>query len=142
MRFLSRCWKAFVEFFRKKPTMLPIFDPRPSDQLSRFLTQSNHFRRTDNTVTHKAFMPPLDLKLSVFQTRDLDEPVVWALGEGGSRNLYGRATITVSAVSDTGLTLDPDNDPPRHANITGWPQKSEQKLLALKLAEKATLQLR
>jgi hypothetical protein len=89
-------------------------------------------------------MPPPDLRLSVFQTRDLPQRVIWALSEATTQaggHIYGRAIITVSTVYDTGLALDPDNDPPRHANITHWPQKPAQKLLALKLAARAKLQL-
>ena len=38
------------------------------------------------------------------------------------------------------LKVKLDNDPPRHANIYGWPEeKAEQKVLALKLAEQAEL---
>ena len=48
-----------------------------------------------------------------------------------------------TTVRETGLTIDPDNDPPRHANILGWPEeKSEQKLIALELSESAKLKLR
>lgn len=41
------------------------------------------------------------------------------------------------------LDIVPNEPPRRHANITGWPEaKSEQKLIALKLAESAHLVLK
>ena len=73
-------------------------------------------------------MPPQDLKLSVFQIEGLDENLIWEIGtthvaEPGNRTLHGRGDITVAAVSETGLGLSPDNEPPRHANIVGWPEE-------------------
>ena len=46
-------------------------------------------------------------------------------------------------VQEVGLKIDADNDPPRHANIVGWPkEKSARKLMALESSERATLKLR
>ena len=46
-------------------------------------------------------------------------------------------------VRDFGLDVDPDDDPPRHAVIVNWPvEKPAWKLIALKLADRATLGLR
>jgi hypothetical protein len=46
-------------------------------------------------------------------------------------------------VSSERLTITPDNQShPLHANISGWPvEKSEQKLIAKKIADKAQLHL-
>jgi len=58
-------------------------------------------------------------------------------------NVYGFANIIASAVCEMDLDVDPDNNPPRHADIVGWPQeKSERMLIAQELAAKATLRLR
>lgn len=94
-------------------------------------------------MKQNAFLPK-DLKLSVFQTDGLTSDQIWILGEKYiTPSIYGRAEIAHVAVSEIGLKVEPDNKPQRHANITGWPvQKSEQKLYALKLAEKSSLLLR
>jgi hypothetical protein len=77
-------------------------------------------------------------------TDDLSAEQIWILGQKYvSPIIYGRAELTHSAVSEIGLRIELDNKPLRHANITGWPvQKSEQKLYALKLAEKSCLLLK
>ncbi len=90
-----------------------------------------------------AFMPPKDLKLSVFQIVGLRIPAIWRLGvvhvAGPSqRTLYGRADVRRTVVDEVGLAVEADNDPPRHAAIVGWPiEKSAQKLYALDLAGRA-----
>jgi len=93
-------------------------------------------------------MPPGDLKLSVFQTKNLSEKNIWDIGERHvaqprKKTLYGRGDVTVASVQKIGLKIDPDNEPPRHAGIIGWPEgKSEQKSLAQELAEQASLRLK
>ena len=106
------------------------------------------FRKRDNTVKYQAFMPPPNLKLSVFRTSNLSNSQIWEIGrqiassQCPPRNLYGRADLQALEVLKCGLQIDPDDNPPRHANIIGWPQeKSEQKLKAMKLAEAAKLVL-
>lgn len=55
--------------------------------------------------------------------------------------IHGHADIHVADVSEVGLNFDPDNKPPRHANVTGWPEKSSHKFYAQKLAARAALTL-
>ncbi len=92
-------------------------------------------------------MPPENLRLSVFQIKGLDEGDIWKMGETyvakpSKKTLYGRGDVTVSAVHQRALDLDPDNEPLRHADIIGWPEeKSAQKLLAEELAVDASLTL-
>lgn len=89
-------------------------------------------------------MPPLNKRLSVFRIFDLPENEVWRLGDVlRTEPPLGRADIKVQAFTETGLTVEADNTPPRHANIVGWPnESSEIKLKALILAEKALLRLK
>jgi hypothetical protein len=77
-------------------------------------------------------------------TEGLSSEQIWILGEKHvTTSIYGRAELTLAAVSEVGLKVKVDNKPPRHANIIGWPnQKSKQKLYALKLADKSSLLLR
>lgn len=120
------------------------------ESLARCLHQRDHFQPATYSVRPKAFEPPADLRLSVVRIYDLNTQEVWAYLQINvidkmpqRRSLYGIADIKVSAVQATGLTVDPDNIPPRHASIVGWPQnKSEQKLLTQELASKARLVLR
>jgi hypothetical protein len=101
-------------------------------------------------VKPKAFEPPSSLRLSVFRTDGLSIEEVWAIGQSNvvnmmsePRNLHGIADIKASAIRDVDLDIDPDNTPPRHACIVGWPEdKSKQMLIQLELAAKAKLVLR
>lgn len=125
---------------------------RPLDKgepLTRFLLSRSLFSRAKGRVKHNAFMPPADLRLSVFRTYDLDEPDIWDLGQRcvatvqPEKGLHGRADVLVSVVLENELQVDPDDVPPRHASITGWPEsKDAQKMLALELAERASLRAR
>ena len=124
------------------------------EPLARCLYQSNHFKLETSSVLPKAFEPPSsNLRLSVFRTRGLDIGEVWTYLQTNvidrmpqRPTFYGIADISVSAVQATGLAVDPDNTPPRHACIVGWPEghanKSKRKLLSQKLASKAKLVLR
>jgi hypothetical protein len=120
---------------------------RPDDPLARFVLSSSHIAKNPPRVKHSAFMPPANLKLSVFLVTGLADATVWALGEQHvagplGRTLHARADLPVGAVHTADLTATVDDTPVRHANIEGWPSdKSAQKLLAQKLAEAAVLRL-
>jgi hypothetical protein len=122
----------------------------PDELLCRYLLSRSQFSPQKKRVKSSAFLPPPDLKLSVFRIIGLTEENIWEIGEEEvvqkqptPKTLYGRAEIIAAIVQNVGLTIDPDNDPPRHANILGWPEeKSEKKLIALELSESAKLKLR
>ena len=120
-------------------------DVSPDDPLSRFLLNSNRYSRQKNRVKSVAFMPAPDLNLSVYQTKDLSDDKIWKIGnrvKGDDKKLHGRGDILVRSVCQRGLKIIPDNTPPLHANISGWPKdKMEQKQIADKLAADATLHL-
>jgi len=112
------------------------------DLLNRFLTHKNQFAAS--RVKSSAFLPPKNLKLSVFLTAGLTIQQIWSLGEKHlAVTIYGRAELTITDVAAVGLKVDVNNKPERHANLIGWPtRKSEQKLWALKLADKSSLLLK
>ena len=112
--------------------------------LARYIFHRNHYRPSDNTVKYSAFMPPADKRLSVFRTSGLEEQAIWTLGESlRAQPLKGRADIAVAAVEETGLAVDADDIPPRHANVVGWPDDhSAIELKALELSQRAHLSLR
>lgn len=122
----------------------------PGDMLARFLLQKSHFKRTENRATPEAFMPPPDLKLSVYVVTDLPDTAAWDLGrdvlnQHPQPRLYGKADINVGAVHTQQLKAFRDDDPPRHVNVVGWPSYSDGKDLlksiAQELARSASLSL-
>jgi hypothetical protein len=123
---------------------------KDDEPLGRYIFSKSHFSSENNKVKSSAFMPPIDLKLSVFRTRGLNEIEIWHIAENeiiknkpSPTTLYGRAEILSFAVKSAGLEIDPDNTPPRHANIIGWPQeKDKQKMIAIELTTKASLVLK
>ena len=114
--------------------------------LARFLKQSNQFAAVAKNVRTSAFMP-YNMELSVFGIDNLSEEQTWDLGYrnlslGLNKPIKARAEMLAEFVKKNGLQLVKDNNPPRHANIVGWPEaKHEQKLIAEKLALKAVLVL-
>lgn len=93
----------------------------------------------------RAFLPGPDGTTSTFRTHGLTPDEIWTLGESrvAAPRLYGRGDLRVSSVVATGLTVDPDDDPPRHAGIVGWPESKDARLsLAQRLAASAALRLR
>ena len=119
------------------------------EPLSRYLPQSGHFSRQQSRVKPRAFLPePSGLTTSVFRTYALSETEIWEIADvymsgPTGRSVHGRADLLVSHVEATGLRVNPDNVPERHADIVGWPQrKDEQLALAQELAAVALLKLR
>jgi len=122
----------------------------PKESLGRYLSQRTHYSTTKNSVKPQAFMPPLDLRLSVFRIDGLQLEEIWEIGQKKVMDamhqlkvLYGIADVKVSKVQENNLKVDPDNRPPRHANIIGWPEEKEkQKIIAQELAAEAKLVLK
>lgn len=93
----------------------------------------------------KVFQPArLDNTTSVFILEGLSADESWALGDKVRVPLtaIAHASVTPADIQAVRLTLDIDNDPPRHAAITGWPvtddvEKFEVKALAQELAARA-----
>ena len=112
--------------------------------LARYVVNSNEFRKSDNTVRPKLFMPYKRVTLSVTRHRDCTEKDIWRLGfdiakERGCQ-LYGRADIIASACRFDPLNVisSPIESNPNHAEINGFPSKKEdQQSVALKLAAAA-----
>ncbi len=150
MKFLKRLLTILTDYYR-----IEIQDRLPRivssrETLTRYLLSKKLFSRVNNRVKRQAFMPPADLKLSVFRTDKLSELQIWKIGEKRvarkakpPKNIHGRADIKAKKVVKTGLRIAPDNVPPRHANIVDWPdEKSERLEIALELAANASLELR
>lgn len=149
MKFLKRFWIILIDCLAFKFGSVVIKKVSKDEPIARYLTSSNSFSRKNNRVKHNAFLPPINMKLSVFLIKDLTESKIWEIGQKEvvnkiipRKNLYGRADIKASDVFETGLEIHPDNIPPRHADIVNWPdEKSIRKEIALELAERALLML-
>lgn len=114
--------------------------------MARYLTSSGQFARAGSKTKRDAFLPNPAGKLSVFRIVGLDDAAIWDIARrhiaARDRPVYGRSEIKAGAVLPTGLTIDPDNAPVRHANIVGWPaEKSARRLLAQELSKGAVLRL-
>lgn len=120
------------------------------ERLSRYLHQSNHIRKSNNTVTQNAFIPHPYTDLSVTRHLDLDETEIWSIGadiaQQNQKTLYGRADIEVSnfleqnlrVISDPVLPSPGYRGNPNHAIVNGWPSdKPSQKIIALEISSKA-----
>lgn len=116
--------------------------------LARYILQKSHFSIQQQRVKYAVFLPAPNGKTSVFRISNLTENEIWELGSkevAQKRHLplLGRADISACAVFSANLKITPDNTPPRHANITAWPEeKSAQKLIAMQLASQAQLYLK
>jgi len=115
--------------------------------VSRYLTQKSQIRISDSTVKFNAFMPPPTGRLSVYLVSGIPESEIWEIGDvhvGNAlgRPILGRADLQLAPISECGLTIEPAPHPhPRHANIVGWPNETETRLVALKLASHAVLKM-
>ena len=116
------------------------------EDLARFLTQRGHF--TKQRVDPSAFLPSKkDRETSVSRhgREPLDSLRALGLDAAGGRTLYGAAIFKARDVGVASLQIVPDEPPPRHAVIRGWPwidgdpeeQKARQKALALVLTSAA-----
>jgi hypothetical protein len=53
---------------------------KDQEAIARFITSKRWYSREKNAVKPQAFMPPSDLKLSVFRIDNLSEPEIWEIG--------------------------------------------------------------
>lgn len=120
-----------------------------NEPLTRFLTSSSHFSKVNNRVKYGAFMPhPIHLDLSMFRIQNLTSREIWETGEEqvanpSGRTVHGRADIKAMRITKCGIQINPDDDPPGHVNVIGWPsEKSKQKAIAQELSANASLFLK
>lgn len=131
---------------------MPLIPSNP-EILTRYLYNSNYIRKSNQTVKWAAFMPnPKDNQTSVFRVSELSESEIWNIADcdvtpyqqntiEGRANINSDDVINISANSYK-LFFYPKEPPYRHGNIAGWSNvKSINKLIALKLENKANLRL-
>jgi hypothetical protein len=131
----------------------PISD---TERLSRYITNKGEFSVTKNEVGFRAFLPASkDVELSIMRTEHLSEAEVWAhadtfIAQPSGRTIYARGDflapdVRASIIEPWRLDVQPDDDPPRHALIVGWPPATEleiRKSLAQQVRAKARLHVR
>ncbi len=120
-----------------------------TERLSRFVFTRKYVNA--ERVHFRAFEPPANEQaISVSRTEGFSEDRVWehgdvwAIGES-TREIVGRGDFAAGQVSEVRvdahtLAAVPDEPPPHHANVTGWPPPSDKeirRLLAIELASKA-----
>jgi hypothetical protein len=119
------------------------------EPLARFLTSDSQFSR--QVAKPSGFMPgPTDGNTSVF--RQAAEPVqaLWDKADreiGQERRAKAAALLTAAHVRQATLDVVASEPPPRHADITSWPEvaddpdatRAQRKDLALLLARASML---
>lgn len=79
------------------------------------------------------------------RTTSLQEKKVWSIGDWWvaptrGRDILARGDVVAAELVPFALTLAPDEPPPRHVNLGGWPvQKEARKSVAQRLAERFAL---
>jgi len=123
-----------------------------AEPLTRFLTSDSQYNR--ESVRPSGFMPgPRDGNTSVLRM-DADSPdALWATADqwlGADRRAKAAAVLSALAVRRATLEVLASEPPPRHADITGWPEvandpdatRARRKELALLLTQAASLHRR
>ena len=119
------------------------------EPLARFLTSDSQFNQ--RMAKPAAFMPgPMDGNTSVFRQSPELVQALWDTADrelGNVRHVRAAALLTAADVRQAGLEVIASEPPPRHADITRWPEvandaeatKAQCKELALVLVQVATL---
>jgi hypothetical protein len=147
MRFLKSFFLTLRERFSKSKTSSAAHIIGASEILSRYIFSTRYFSRNPPRVKAEAYMPSRG-EVSVFRIDGLSETAIWEIGSDVARKrdrtLYARGDTKASDVMRLGLDIRPNEPPPRHADLVGWPEndKPRQKLIALQVAAVATLVLK
>jgi hypothetical protein len=118
---------------------------KASELISRFVFDKK--RINSDRVHFRVFFDPNSDGLSVSRTSDLSADDVWALGDvaGGARGpAIGCGDMRAEEIRSLDLEILPDEPPPRHALVTGWPtsDKDRCRSIATQLAAIAVPRLR
>lgn len=117
----------------------------PAEEITRFLRNSSHLRRGIGRPHFAAFLPRLhDGDISVYRTRGMAKADIVDLGARFVARpelpLKGHCSLIAQDLFVEGLDVVPAPDPhKRHANVCGWTADPKNRIIAKKLAEKATL---
>jgi hypothetical protein len=125
--------------------------------IARFLTDKKQFSVTELQVNYRAFLPMLNKEKNRYETSVffIDDLTSVAIEELATNHIlpfrspifgYGKClsahikTIVIAELPHLNLTVEPDDQPIRHACIIGWSNiKDENKALAQRLGTCAEL---
>lgn len=117
-----------------------------NEQIARYILSKRYFSISNRTVKYGAYLPAPNGETSVYRISNIAEEEIWDIGRKyvagpSKRTLHARGDTTAIAITKTGLDIAPEATPhPLHANIVNWPtEKDEQKMLAVEIANEATL---
>jgi hypothetical protein len=120
----------------------------PAEEITRYVLHKTQIIPTKEKVRYNVFLPAPNGETSVFRISTLGDEQIWNIGreivaDPQQKSVKGRADFAAARVYDVELSIDPDTTSHElHANIVGWPEsRSEKKLIAIKLADKATLKM-
>lgn len=121
-------------------------DIEGSENISRYILTKRQYSQLNKCVKYGAYLPAQNGEASVFRTDNLNDIDIWSIGKDyvaipRKKKLYARGDSIAINIFNTGLMLKQDTVPhPLHANIIEWPaEKDEQKMLAIEIANNATL---
>lgn len=116
-----------------------------SESITRFLRNSSHMRPALGRPHFSAYLPRLpDGEISVYRTRGMPKPAIADLGaqyvSKPENPLRGHCDLTAGDCFGEGLNVVAAPNPHmRHANVNGWTNDPRNRIVARKLADKATL---
>ena len=147
-QYLRRFWTSFLTIFLKLDS-IPATVSR-DERITRFIFSKHYIK--GGKVNLGAFMPHKSTReTSVYRTNGCGEKKVWLLGDlfvtrlrKDKPILIARGDISSEAVFNESLSIVAlPSSHPRHAALRNWPdEKSQQKIKAMALAQKAILYLR
>lgn len=121
-----------------------VADVTTDEVLARFVVQSSHIRRSNQSIKPDAFIPHPYPDLSVTRHLSAVDAELWAVGEQvaatSGKTLYGRGDFQASVCLIQRLVVRaaPVAGNPNHANVSGWPSdKPAQKSIAQEIAAAA-----
>jgi len=123
-----------------------------TESLSRFLPSSSWIAKSTGRVKNPAFLPAPDDDTSVYRVTGLHDIEIWKIANdhfidasGTPHKHHGAALVQAVEVRKAEIDAIAQEGPPRHANLRGWPkindadlQKAKRKVIATKIADKAT----
>lgn len=117
----------------------------PSERITRYLRNSGHLRPGLGRPHFSAYLPRFDNgDISVYRTPGLALTEIQALGidnvEQPGAPLKGHCDLQATEFFAEALNVvSAPNPHVRHANVTGWTTAPKNRIIARKLADKATL---
>lgn len=113
------------------------------EKISRFVVSNRQIKNgKEGQYIHHAVLCPDEKKnftTSVFRISELSDDKIWILGDDYIDDpVLARLDVYTAQIFDHKLDFDPDDIPPRHANIIKWPtDRSQYRSIAQQIAAKS-----